>query len=46
MGKERQSQSINGKMPLDNERFWDRLSAPKLSPIGTLVMTKPNGIQR
>jgi hypothetical protein len=43
MGEERQSQTINGKMPFDDERFWGRESVPKLSPIGTFVVTKPNG---
>jgi hypothetical protein len=41
MGKERQSESINSLMPLDDQRFWGRVSVPKFSPIGTLVMTKP-----
>ncbi len=40
MGKEWKAQSINRKMSLDDERFWGRFSAPKLSPIGAFVMTK------
>ncbi len=31
-------------MAFDDERFWDRFSAPKLSPIGTFVAAEPFGL--
>ena len=35
-----QSQRIDRQMSFDDERFWDRESAPKLSPVCAFVMTK------
>jgi hypothetical protein len=32
-------------MAFDDERFWDRFSAPKLSPIGAFVMAELFGLQ-
>ena len=31
-------------MAFDDERFWDRLSAPKLSPVGKFVEAKSLGL--
>ena len=44
MGKKRKTQRIDREMAFDDERFWDRLSAPKLSPIGAFVKAKPFGL--